>query len=295
MAIQKLKRYPVGRQSISAKNKPHRLKCTTGNFQCGARCTPIQYRNSKGATAYTNCRKNSTGMAKSGLDWIKNTQSRIEGINQKRGEKGKASIYLDKDYSIKKAQSNSTKAVTLGDKIKRYGNLKDAVRSLSDGELINAQKLAKTKQASDTLRASLAGEVARRKATKKQEIKKSSLATRKKLGEQATLKDSVRSLSDGELSKAYKLAQSKKSSGKLRASLAGEISRRKAGSKPIRPKNIALMQKIKQAKSPQEAFAKFSDAEIKKAFKVFADKNVSYTSKIRRALVGEYKKRQNID
>lgn len=109
MDIQKLKRYPVGRQSISAKNKPHRLKCNTGNFQCGARCVPIAYSSKRtGKKEYTNCSKNATGMAKNGLEYLTNQAERIDAVNQHRTTKGKASLFIDQDakYKITKAQAS---------------------------------------------------------------------------------------------------------------------------------------------------------------------------------------------
>lgn len=92
----KLKRYPVGQRSISAKSKPHRLKCKVGNFQCGARCIRVKYHSKRtGKDEYTNCRKNADGMAKTGLEWIKSRQERIEDINARRQDKRRSPIVLD--------------------------------------------------------------------------------------------------------------------------------------------------------------------------------------------------------
>lgn len=72
---------------VTASKKRSKLRCTTGNFQCGGRCSPISYRNSKGVTAYTNCRKNAEGMPKSGLEWLERVDRRRKKVEGKFGGK----------------------------------------------------------------------------------------------------------------------------------------------------------------------------------------------------------------
>lgn len=165
--MQKLRRFPLGQRSISPKSKPHRLKCNTGNFQCGARCLPIQYNSKRtGAKAYTNCRKNATGMAKSGLEWITNQAQRIEAVNQHRTAKSKASLYLDPDakFQIKKAEASKytpktvvqplttkksktprkSKAKLLGNPI--HSKITTIEEAIANGEAIAGEWLKKLKE-----------------------------------------------------------------------------------------------------------------------------------------------------
>lgn len=80
----RFKRFPTKATSISRKNNPIRMKCKVGNFQCGATCKPIEYYSKKFKEIRpTKCGANPEGMAKSGLEWLKDRQERVEKINKR--------------------------------------------------------------------------------------------------------------------------------------------------------------------------------------------------------------------
>ncbi len=118
--MKKLARFPKARRSISTKSRPFRLKCNVGNFQCGARCTPVTYTNTKGKRAYTKCAKNPTGMAKDGLQWLQYVEDRKRRAEKKFGgqfttdDQGnviRSGKVADPWYG-KPSEASATKAVT---------------------------------------------------------------------------------------------------------------------------------------------------------------------------------------